>query len=539
MEQLKVFLTVLKKYHFWVLCGLVLVATLVCWWLATAGLASQFTTRKDQISKAFDSVNVKQGHPNEAIIKKVRELEGGLEAEVYRAWEILYRQQKEKNPIPPELGEEFKKRFESLGPKGELDSQYRDIYMNYIKAYFPTLLQKVNVRRPAAGSAAGARTGGNSPAERFGGGLQRRLMPGVGVPADDTMIGVVDWDDYDRIVGRFDWRAPPSTLEIVMAQEELWVYEALLRVIVNTNKEATSQTNAAVKRIQALDIGAVAALGPPASAAAGAAPGGVAARGRGQGASGGGGGGAPSRGAGGRGGGPRGPEGETTLDQSSKGLDGRYVDANGSPLPYDANQPYAANHPYAEFKMMPIHMSLVMDERRLPDLLVECANSNMPIEVQRVRITRVPSSVSFGVGGAAVGEGRGGGPRGGSSLAARMRGGEGGLGRRETQDVSSYDAPVEINGVIYIYNPPDREKLGTGAASVEKPAEASAPSGAKAPAPATPPATGPAASPAAAPATAPTAPPAAAPGTSPPPAATSPAPAAGASAKPAAGPPSP
>ena len=65
----------------------------------------------------------------------------------------------------------------------------------------------------------------------------------------------------------------------------------------------------------------------------------------------------------------------------------RYVDDKGQPLP--ASEP---EYPYVkssgEFKMMPIRMSLVMDERSLPKLLVECGNSNMPIEVRRVRILK-------------------------------------------------------------------------------------------------------------------------------------------------------
>ena len=56
------------------------------------------------------------------------------------------------------------------------------------------------------------------------------------------------------------------------------------------------------------------------------------------------------------------------------------------PLPYDAESPYYVRHPFAEFKLMPIRMSLIMDQHRIPKLLVECANSNMPIEVRRVRI---------------------------------------------------------------------------------------------------------------------------------------------------------
>ena len=41
-----------------------------------------------------------------------------------------------------------------------------------------------------------------------------------------------------------------------MAQEDLWVYEALLRIIENTNQGYTSYYNAPVKEIDALQIGA-------------------------------------------------------------------------------------------------------------------------------------------------------------------------------------------------------------------------------------------------------------------------------------------
>jgi hypothetical protein len=106
--------------------------------------------------------------------------------------------------------------------------------------------------------------------------------------------------------------------------------------------------------------------------------------------------------------------------------------------------------------MMPVAMNLIMDQRQLPKLLVECANSNMPIEVKRVRILKSQSMPA---------------PSGDPGF-----------------EISPYDVPVEIYGVIYIYNPPDRAKLGTGAASQEKPADGTAPA-----APGTPPAAAPAA----------------------------------------------
>ena len=41
-------------------------------------------------------------------------------------------------------------------------------------------------------------------------------------------------------------------------------------------------------------------------------------------------------------------------------------------------------------------------------------------------------------------------------------------------EAGTHDVPVEIYGLISIYNPPNREKLGTGAASQEEPLDAAA-----------------------------------------------------------------
>jgi hypothetical protein len=105
-----------------------------------------------------------------------------------------------------------------------------------------------------------------------------------------------------------------------------------------------------------------------------------------------------------------------------------------------------------------------MDQRRLPKLLVECANSNMPIEVRHIRFRKGPGgAIDFSAAAP------------GSMLGAPSRiGSSGKVAGSEKGDAGRFDIPVEIYGVIYIYNPPDRDKLGTGTASVEKPGEAPA-----------------------------------------------------------------
>ena len=187
-------------------------------------------------------------------------------------------------------------------------------------------------------------------------------------------------------------------------------------------------------------------------------------------------------------------------------LNARYVDQNKKPIMA------GEKHPYAEFKMMPIRMGLEMDQRKIPKLLVECANSTMPVEVQRIRI-----DISGSIGPSAGGRMGGSGMNMGNRMSGRMEMGghmgmepsrmPGGLGMssnnglgmqgyrmqgrgNETEEVDPQKVSVEIVGIIYIYNPPDRKKVGTGTAMDEATATPGAPG-----APGTPAASPPAAAP--------------------------------------------
>lgn len=519
MDKLKQLLTGAKKYQFWVICCSILVVSLVCWWLATGTLAGQFMQRKSKLDGEFNSVsNIRPNHPNQGVIDAIRAQHGKLKEEVVTAWDVLYQEQKEKNPLPKVLSKDFKREFESLKPKGELGRQYREEYQNFIRKHFGTLESIIDRRKlvepkeeKAEGSgrtnpAAGALRPGGLRGGRAGmvyGGMPGAHPPAPGVGRDagqeEEWTGTVEWDDndYNRLEDRFVWDEAPSTLAVLLAQEDLWVYEALLRVIKSTNEGATGHSTAPVKRIEALEIGQIAAsawkgaedlvfragqtAGQP--GAPGGAPGGVPG-GLVSGPAGGGIGGPPAPG-GGPGMAPVPPGGavggELADEQARRALiEGRYVDDKGQPLSYEAAYPYT-KHPYAEFKMMPIRMNLMMDQRRLPRLLVECANSNMPIEVRRIRIQKSAGEALNLAGAGAAAPGPVPKPHVGPMPARRQPKASIAV-KNNSQEAGQYDMPVEIHGVIYIYNPPDREKLGTGAAAAGTP-----PAGAPAATPGTPP----------------------------------------------------
>ncbi len=140
---------------------------------------------------------------------------------------------------------------------------------------------------------------------------------------------------------------------------------------------------------------------------------------------------------------------------------------------------------------MLVHMKLLVNEQRLPKLLVECANSSMPIEVRRVHlmgpaseILSIPAPAVAGGPGAAPGAGGpgAGGSGGGSGGRAVMHAaprpfGPAGQKGGETAEIGPYDIPVDVFGLIYIYNPPDQQKLRGGAAAADKPAGAMPPGG--------------------------------------------------------------
>jgi len=205
-----------------------------------------------------------------------------------------------------------------------------------------------------------------------------------------------------------------------MAQEDLWVYEALLRVVKNTNRGATKTYNAPIKRIDALQIGQeVPVVGKKAGAS-----------GKGTTKSG---------------------ESKQSDSKESGLAAGRYVDNAGNPL--QAGQ----QHPFAEFKIMPIRMQLLMDQRRIHRLLVECVNSNMPIEVRVLRL-RPGEQQELDLAALAEKGADGGRPAKASATSEEST--------AEKQSVT-HDLPIEVQGVIYIYNPPDEGKLGTTSAAEE------------------------------------------------------------------------
>ncbi|MDO5554188.1 MAG: hypothetical protein Q4G68_10545 [Planctomycetia bacterium] len=341
-----------------------------------------------------------------------------------------------------------------------------------------------------------------------GGGMRSTGTAGAEYP------GLPPYSERRRVVGNVDWTSPeiyglptwnadtyPTSIEIWYAQETLWVYEALISIVAQTNKEAADNvTIAPIKCIEEMLIG------QPASAAWQSAEmsigdltgssssmmGGMGGMGDDMGS--GAGGGMPGMG---------GMDGEAMVAGGTREeqalnriLFGRYLDSDNTPLLADKAPPFA------EFNRMPVCLRLVVDQRRIPDILVNCANCSMPIDIKHIRIcpdNAVPFSMpplegaEAGEGGDLMGGGMGGmgmgGPGGpgagagagagansgsrsargaaGNAAATDVTGASGGIdiGRSEISQTGGYGVDairVEIYGIINIFNEPNIKQFGTG-----------------------------------------------------------------------------
>jgi hypothetical protein len=113
--------------------------------------------------------------------------------------------------------------------------------------------------------------------------------------------------------------------------------------------------------------------------------------------------------------------------------DGRFVGPTGKPLlAKDLQDP-----PVKEYRLMAFRMNLTVDELRWDRLLLELANSPLPLEVREVRI----------------------------NVASDSNGDAGHGGQRRPQQPESDKGPVrnislELRGVAYLINPPNAQSLG-------------------------------------------------------------------------------
>ena len=458
MDQVRTILKVIWTQRFWVLGTIATIVSVVCWNMAAGTLQSEFSKRKSAIDGAYNAVNGiknERPHPNDAVNEGVLRQAKQQRDYVREVWKELYEEQRSKVLSWPEsIGEEFVTYMEKRNFRDSINSTMRGFYHNYIENRFDALLDIVKAQKNTTGRAARGGYGGEFGGE-YGGGV---ASADADTEEDDYLV---QWLDQTKLQQKLLFKKKPSPTQVWITQEDLWVYETLLHVIADTNQArgATRPDNTAVRVIVELQVGSAASPKSTSKVYIPVAEEGAGGRGGefggefggeygGYGGYGGefggefggeyGGGGEFGGEYGGRGGeyggyggefggmGMEGGGGDTAL------LMNRYLDAEGNPDPGDGETVGSA-----EFRQLPIRMKLMMDQRWIPRILIECANAALPVEVKQLRINPSLSGGNFGTRGTV----------------------NRGMNNIRGLEPDANLAEVEIRGVVYIYNPPATEQL--------------------------------------------------------------------------------
>jgi hypothetical protein len=460
MDQVRAILKVIWQQRFWVLVVLGPLVAAVCWMMASGKLQAAFTANKGTIDGHFNtmsSITSEPVHGNDDVNAKERAEAVKISKSVRDLWQRLYDSQREQVlKWPAVLGEDFIEEIDKKKFLQDLGSPARRRYLDYIKNRFDALVEIVDAKKMEgvpgeAGLEGLGIEGGLSPEMSIG-------QTGPGVVKDY----LVDWLDQGELRQQLEFGSRiPSAKKVWVTQEDLWVYETLLNVIKNTNnaRGATrAAENAAIRVIVNLDVGKEAAdamseKGNIVMPSAAAGEGGFTA----------------DMGA------EHAPDSFLMEDQMGDAssadaqlLAGRYVDSAGAPIPDGADTG-------VEHRKLPIRMSLVMDQRWIPRVLVECANAPLPIEVQRLRINPELSGAGFEDALSSSGGGmEAGGVR---SFNPQPTFGQGMFGQSTLPtDLSKDFVNVEVQGLVYIYQPPSDAALTIPGAEEATPTEEGAPS---------------------------------------------------------------
>jgi hypothetical protein len=483
-------LETVKKYIFWVCIPIGLLFPAFTTFSAVTSITKAFNDRKSALEstkKTTEGISANRSHPNEVTITDIQNCSKELRVRVRQAWATLEKDQRERNLWPEDVGADFREEVLKLKFFDAMSTYARERYLNFLEDYLPLLDIFVDRRRiqqkddqgewkeMAFTTTNNTRGNSNAPSSDMSMSIGGRDASGGGI-SDMNIMGTTeaalplgpDGEEIYRYVGTVDWANPETRTvpaswtrilksnEVWFAQEELWVYHALLSVIKESNTEATGPHNAVVKRIENLLIGqaASAALESRSSSRlGGGASSGAASTGLSSAVD-------PS-------------ERDTSVvtvarteeDVIAMKQDNRYVDDKARPL--KAND----KAPFDQFKRMPICLRLIVDQRRIPEILVNCANCSMPIDVLWVRINPAATKpFDLGAYDASVtASGASSNDMGGMGMSG-MGGGSssysgGGSGRSATGDdtqvrmdgiggiYGTNAIPIEIYGCINIFNP--------------------------------------------------------------------------------------
>ena len=287
-EQIRPIVATIAKYHFWILAALVPLLLVPLLFLGTGRLDKMIADQRSQIESRVSALKSVQGiaeHPNEGWSQAVEAQTDKIRQETLAEWQKFWDAQQFLRAWPQRLGDDFLKAISTLKPGGALKRDLLLRYQNKVEEMVRELPKRMGADdlmiegaqpgggvadggvglRPGMGGEFGGRPGmGGEFGGRPGMGAEFGGRPGAG-PVPGGSDALVAWSatDQKRIYDSFKWEKAPSTTQVLLAQEELWVYGLFCDTIKKLNDGAAGPFNAAVSSVLELAVSYPAAEDQP------------------------------------------------------------------------------------------------------------------------------------------------------------------------------------------------------------------------------------------------------------------------------------
>ncbi len=499
-ESIRPYAEPVVKHHFWILSAVVPLLLIPAVFAASGVLDKSITSKRSEIDSHLSSlrqISSEADHPNGKWVTKAEERTASVRTDLLTEWKSFWESQAPLRVWPEDpLGDDFVAAVTSARPgrQPSLPRAMLERYQDRVRALVRQLPPRMGAAEMMEGEAGGF--GG-----RPGASLDRqprrpvRGRPGFGEMGDLEVRDPLVWEpaDQQRVFQSFEWIDRPTTTQVLLAQEEIWVYGLFCDAIRALNAGETEPAKVAISTVQELAVGYPAAEDKPGGQGtgrvlqkaagemgldAGLGEAGMEMRDPGMmepGMEGGmdgqrpphprfmgtSGGGEDRRGSRMQMGPMGGMEGEGMEAAAAVSPEDAlrqwiYVDFTGKPLLASE----LATTPDAQLlHLMPFTLRLTMDQRKIDRLLAELATKEIPIDVRQLRLNPVE-----GRHGASEGRGRGGSLRGGGPRGGSQRGGgfermaDPGMGQEGGRP---YDMTVELRGTVALAQPP-REQVVAG-----------------------------------------------------------------------------
>ena len=394
MDQLKTFLRQCVKYRFWIAVGVSLLLPMIGYFVGSGTYTAATKKREGEIKKADGDVGkfVSPGQPNPDYTKLVGEKKETLAKDVDATQRKLYQLQEPLLKWPEVVEAKFRawgRKWPENVDRGLVQAAIGDYTIAYPE-FVSRVYQTVKPWNPEDGK------------------------------------GIVFVPDQDALIkpAPFTLESPPELGKVWAEQERLWVVTALLDVVAKVNQDAGAKDwdGAWIKQIIDIDVGSPAAQDQK-SLAKGVelepAP-------------------------------PLVPEGTPVPDPAAASPASMMGGGGGMMAGKMGGAAGAANEVYSlksevqlPYKVLPIEMTVLLDQSHLSEFLVGLENSPMAIQVMEPEIGKPSIAVvkpvygesSFGMGGMGMMGGYGGGRNammggGGGRSMAEMMGGRSQMGRQ-------------------------------------------------------------------------------------------------------------